>query len=185
MPTALWIVIFAALALLVYVIWIYNRLVRNRNMVREGWSGIDVQLRRRADLVPNLVESVKAYAAHEQRTLEEVTSLRRQALDAKSVTDHAVAERALSGALGRLLAVAEAYPDLKADANFRELQAELSEIEDHLQMARRYYNGTAREMNILAESFPSNLVARQFGFGIEPYFELEDRADAEPPRVQF
>jgi LemA protein len=180
-----WIAIAVVVVVLVYAINIYNKLVRNRNMTKEGWSGIDVQLRRRYDLIPNLLETVKGYASHEKGVFEEVTKLRAAGMNAGSITDQVQAEKALTGALGRLFAVAEAYPDLKADANFRSLQEELSEIEDHLQMARRYYNGTARELNILVESFPSVLVAKSFGFTTEPYYEIGDPAAAAVPKVAF
>ena len=142
-PTRLgWIVLAVVVALAVYAIVIYNRLVRLRNMVREGFSGVDVQLRRRTDLVPNLVETVKAYAAHERGVLEEVTATRASSIAATDVHGQAAAARALQAALGRLFALAEAYPQLKADRNFLELQTQLADIEDQLQMARRYYNGT-------------------------------------------
>jgi LemA protein len=137
-----WIVLAVVVALAVYAIVIYNRLVRLRNMVREGFSGVDVQLRRRTDLVPNLVETVKAYAAHERGVLEEVAATRASSIAASDVHGQAAAARALQAALGRLFALAEAYPQLKADKNFLELQTQLADIEDQLQMARRYYNGT-------------------------------------------
>ncbi len=145
----------------VYVVSLYNRLVKARQMAKEGWSGIDVQLKRRADLVPNLVETVKGYMTHERETLEAVTRMRAQvgAVPAGDVEGRAKAEGLLGQAIGRLLAVAENYPDLKASANFNQLQGELSGLENEIQMARRYYNGAARELNVLVESFPSNLVA--------------------------
>jgi LemA protein len=153
--------------------------------VREGWSGVDVQLRRRTDLVVSLVETVKGYAAHERGLFEEVAAKRSSSIAADNVRGQATAEAALQGALGRLLAVAEAYPELKANQNFLELQHQLSDIEDQLQMARRYYNGTVRNLNISIQSFPNNLLAGLFGFKPEPFFELEDRADAAPPMVAF
>jgi LemA protein len=180
-----WIVAAVVLAVLLYGILAFNRLVRLRNLVREGWSGIDVQLRRRTDLVPNLVETVKAYAAHERGVFEEVTRGRAQSIAADSVGRQATAERALSGSLDRLLAVAEAYPQLKADRNFLELQGQLAEIEDQLQMARRYYNGAARNLNISIQSFPDVLVARALAFHEAPYFELESRAEAAAPQIAF
>jgi LemA protein len=188
MSTNAWIavaVVVIVLAILLYLISTYNHLVRNRNLTREGWSGISVQLRRRVDLIPNLVETVKAYAAHEKGIFEDISARRAMSMQASSVTDQVQAEKALSGALGRLFAVAEAYPDLKADANYRGLQEELSSIEDQIQMARRYYNGAARELNILVESFPSVLVAGAFGFKTEPYFELADPSEAAVPHVSF
>src|SRR5262249_28489428 len=153
-----------AAAIAVYVVAMYNRLVRQRNMVREGWSGIDVQLKRRTDLIPNLVETVKAYAAHERGVLDDVTAKRASSIAADDVRQQVAAERALQGSLGRLFAVAEAYPDLKANANFLALQQQLAEIEDQLQMARRYYNGTVRNLNISIQSFPNNLLAGLLGF---------------------
>jgi LemA protein len=180
-----WIIAAVAAAVVIYVIVIFNSLVRQRNLVREGWSGIDVQLKRRTDLVPNLVETVKAYAAHERTVLDEVTQSRATSIAADNVAGQASAERALQGALGRLFAVAEAYPQLKADKNFLELQQQLAEIEDQLQMARRYYNGTARNLNIGIQSFPANLMAGLLGFREQPFFELEDRAQAAAPSVAF
>ena len=169
----------------VYVVFYYNRLVRTRNMLQEGWSGIDVQLRRRADLVPNLIETVKGYAAHEHGIFEDLADKRAQSLTANTVTGQVAAEQAMQGALGRLFAVAEAYPELKADANFRQLQTELEQIEDQLQLARRYYNGVAREMNTRVQSFPGNLVAARFGFTSASYFELGDEAARAAPKVAF
>jgi LemA protein len=180
-----WIVAAIVLAVLLYAIIVFNRLVRLRNLVREGWSGIDVQLRRRTDLVPNLVETVKAYAAHERGLFEEVTQRRASSIAANSVGGQATAEQALSGSLNRLMAVAEAYPQLKADGNFLELQKQLAEIEDQLQMSRRYYNGAARDLNIRIQSFPDVAVARSLGFKEEPYFELDSRTQAEVPQIAF
>ena len=142
-----WMIAAVVVMVVIYAIVVFNRFIRQRNVVREGWSGIDVQLRRRTDLVPNLVETVKAYAAHERSLFEDVTKNRASSIAASDVGGQATAERALSGALGRLMAVAEAYPQLKADKNFLDLQARLSEVEDQIQMARRYYNGTVRNLN--------------------------------------
>ena len=180
-----WIVGAFVVLLLVYAIVVFNRLIRQRNVVREGWSGIDVQLRRRTDLVPNLVETVKAYAAHERGLLEDVTRQRASSIAASDVGGQAAAERALSGSLGRLMALAEAYPQLKADKNFLDLQDELANVEDQIQMARRYYNGTVRNLNISIQSFPDVLLARALGFNEEPFFELEDRAEGAAPQVAF
>jgi len=184
---ATWIVLTLLIALSVYAIFLYNTLVKKRQMTEEGWSGIDVQLKRRANLVPNLVETVKAYAAHEKDALENVTSLRTAAagLPAGDVAGRAQAEGALGQALGRLFAVAEAYPDLKASQNFADLHQSLDEIEDAIQMARRYYNGAVRGLNVSVESFPSNLIAGQFGFEKAEYFEIEDEAERAVPKVQF
>ncbi len=180
-----WIAAAIALAVFLYAIFVFNRLVRQRNTVREGWSGIDVQLRRRTDLVPNLVETVKAYAAHERSVFEEVTQRRASSIAASGVDGQATAERALSGSLGRLMAVAEAYPELKANTNFLELQGQLAEIEDQIQLSRRYYNGAARNLNISIQSFPDVLVARTLGFNEVPYFELDNRAQGEAPQIAF
>ncbi len=176
----------AILALLtLWFIRIYNKLVRNRNLVEEGWSGIDVQLKKRADLVPNLVETVKGYVGHERELLENVTKYRVQAQQAQDMEGKSKAEGLLSQALGRLFAVAEAYPDLKANQNFVELQHALAEVESSLEMSRRYYNGCVRNMNILVESFPSNLVASLFRFSKADFFELEEPAERIVPEVRF
>lgn len=170
-----------------YAIMVYNSLVKARQMVREAWSGIDVQLKRRSNLIPNLVETVKGYASHEAETLEEVTKMRTAAgaVDRSDVAGRSAAEGMLGMALGRLMAVAEAYPDLKANENFRDLQASLETVEDEIQMSRRYYNGTARDLNTKVESFPSNLVAGQFGFRQADYFEIENAAERAVPTVDF
>jgi len=170
-----------------YIVFIYNGLVRSRQMAEEAWSGIDVQLKRRADLIPNLIETVKGYAAHEKTTLEEVVALRNkaQAIPAGDVAGRAQAEGLLGQALGRVMALAEAYPDLKANQNFSELQASLETMESEIQMARRYYNGAARDLNVKVESFPSNLVAGQFGFAKREYFEIANEADRAVPSVKF
>jgi LemA protein len=183
MYIALGIVAIAAL----YLIFVYNGLVRARQMAEEAWSGIDVQLKRRADLIPNLIETVKGYAAHEKGTFEEVVKLRNQAqaVPAGDVAGRAQAEGLLSQALGKLFALAEAYPDLKANQNFSELQASLETIESEIQMARRYYNGSARDLNIKVESFPANLVAGPFGFSKREYFEIDNEADRAVPTVKF
>jgi LemA protein len=175
--------IFALLAL--WFIRIYNKLVRNRNLVEEGWSGIDVQLKKRADLVPNLVETVKGYVGHERELLENVTKYRVQAQQAQDMEGKSKAEGLLSQALGRLFAVAEAYPDLKANQNFVELQHALAEIEGSIEMSRRYYNGCVRNMNILVESFPSNIVASTFRFSKADFFEMEEPAERIVPEVRF
>jgi LemA protein len=154
-------------------------------MVEEGWSGIDVQLKRRADLIPNLLETVKGYAAHEKGVLEEVTRARAAAVSAQGVDAAGQAENVLTSALRQLFAVAEAYPELKADANFRELQTQLAEIEDDIQKSRRYYNGAVRQLNTAVEVFPSNLVATQFRFQRAEYFEIEDPHSREVPKVDF
>src|SRR5882757_7485116 len=180
-----WIIIAVLAAIALYAIVVFNRLTRQRNMVREGWSGIDVQLKRRTDLVPNLVETVKAYAAHERGVFEDVAAKRASSIAADSVHGQAAAEQALHGALGRLFAVAEAYPELKANQNYLDLQQQLAAIEDQLQMARRYYNGTVRNLNISIQSFPNNVMAGALGFRLEPFFELEERSAAAAPTVAF
>lgn len=182
-----YIAIIILIAIAVYAIVIYNGLVKARQMVREAWSGIDVQLKRRADLIPNLIETVKGYASHEKDTLAEVTEMRTRAQGVPSgdVVGRAVAEDMLSQALGKLFAVAEAYPDLKANDNFRDLQNSLEEMETEIQMARRYYNGAARDLNVQVESFPSNMVANTFKFHQVDYFEIENDADRAVPKVDF
>ncbi len=177
-----WIILAVVVAALVYAIVVYNRLVRTRQMSEEAWSGIDVQLKRRSDLVPNLVDSVKGYAAHERSVLQEVTELRdaARALPADDIARRGQAEGALSAALGRLFAVAENYPDLKASANFLQLQQQLSDLENEIQMARRYYNGAVRNLNVLVQSFPSSLIAGMFGVAQRDYFELAANEGALP-----
>lgn len=170
----LWIYIVIALALIgLFLLWLYNSLVRARNMVDESWSGVDVQLKRRRDLIPNLVETVKAYAAHEAQTLQAVTDQRAAAQAAAQAgpARAAAAENQLTRGIGGLFAVAEAYPDLKADANFRQLAGELSNIEDNVAGARSIYNSNARLYNDKVQSFPANLFAGAFGFHARTYFE--------------
>ena len=171
-------------ALAVYFIYAYNALIKKRNFVAEGWSGIDVQLRRRADLVPNLVETVKGYAAHEDRLFRDLSELRARSISGGSVNEQSSVGQAMSAALGRLLAIAEAYPELKADANFRDLQDKLAGIEDEIQLSRRYYNGAVRNLNTMIESFPSNLVANAFRFTKAEFFEIGDEAARQVPRVE-
>jgi LemA protein len=171
-----WIAVAVLAAIGLYAIVVFNRLIRARNLVREGWSGIDVQLVRRSDLIPNLVETVKGYAGHERTLFAEIAQKRTQALNTTGVTGRAAAEQDLQASVRRMLAVAEAYPELKASQNFLELQKQLAELEDQLQLARRYYNGTVRDYNIEIQSFPDLLLARVFGFREEPYFETDDTA---------
>jgi LemA protein len=180
-----WIVLAVAAAVIIYAVVIFNSLVRSRQMANEAWSGIDVQLKRRGELVPNLVESVKGYAAHERELLQRVTELRNaaQALPSADVERRAEVESALSLAVKRIMALAEAYPDLKASANFLELQQELSRLEDEIQMARRYYNGAVRNLNTLIESVPSNVVAGAFRFERRKFFELADATEGAVPQV--
>ncbi|WP_295124812.1 LemA family protein [uncultured Chitinophaga sp.] len=179
------IVILVLGVLLVWIVSLYNRLVARRNSVKESWSGIDVSLKKRYDLVPNLVETVKGYARHEQETLAKVTSFRTASVNAVTPGEKAEAAAGLTRALGSLMAVAEAYPDLKANTNFLQLQDELAGIENNLESARRYYNGTVRENNNLVESFPSNIIAGMFGFKTSPFFEIDNTAHRERPDVSF
>jgi LemA protein len=182
-----WIVLGLIVAVGGYAVIIYNQLVKNRQLVEEGWSGIDVQLKRRADLIPNLLETVKGYMTHERETLQAVTEARAAVQAAGNATpaERGQLEGVLSGALGRLFAVAEAYPDLKANTNFLEFQAALQTVEDEIQLSRRYYNGTVRNLNIAVDSFPSNIVANSFGFIKAEYFELENELDRAVPEVKF
>nr|WP_306263811.1 LemA family protein [Pararhizobium sp. IMCC3301] len=170
-----------------YLIVSYNGLVKARQMAKEAWSGIDVQLKRRANLIPNLVETVKGYATHEMETFSWVTELRARAgqVDDDDVSGRAQSEAMLGDALVKLMAVAEAYPELKANQNFQDLQQQLSEIEGEIQMSRRYYNGAARALNVKVESFPSNLIANNFGFAQMDYFEIENATDRAVPEVSF
>ena len=168
-----------------WVVLIYNKLIKNRNLVQEGWSGIDVQLKRRANLIPNLLETVKGYMAHERGLIEDVTKLRVEALDAKPPAEKGRTEGLLGTALGKLFAVAENYPELKANENFIELHKSLDEVEEQIQLSRRYYNGAVRNMNILIESFPSNLIAQSFRFTQAEFFQLDDDAERAVPGVSF
>lgn len=168
-----------------YAIGIYNRLVKLKNLVAEAWSGIDVQLKKRYDLIPNLVETVKGYAAHEKETFENVTRARTAAQQANTVEGHQAAENKLNDALMNLFAVAERYPDLKANANFLDLQDKLAGVEGDIEKARRYYNGNVRDQNTLIETFPSNVIANAFGFTKSAFFDLEDQAEKQAPSVKF
>ena len=170
-----------------WVVFAYNRFVTFVNRVKEAWADIDVQLKRRYDLIPNLVASVKGYAAHEAGTLQKVTDARTKAMGASTVAEHAEAENMLTGALKSLFAVSEAYPDLKANTNFIELQRELSDTENKIQAARRFYNGVVQELSVALESFPSNLIGKAFGFMARDYFELgaDEQAAKNPVKVSF
>ena len=179
------IVIALVVIFLLYGVSIYNRLVKLRNLVQEAWSSIDVMLKKRHDLIPNLVETVKGYATHERETLENVTRARNLAVGANSVETKEAAEKNLNQAMMNLFAVAEQYPDLKANANFQQLQSELTSIENDIEKSRRYYNGTVRENNTLVESFPSNIIANMYKFEKSPFFELENVAEREVPTVKF
>lgn len=167
-----------------FVVFVYNGLVRLRNRIEGAWSQVDVQLQRRYDLIPNLVETVKAYAAHERSVFDEVSRARAGAIGASGVADQAKAENMVTSALRSLFAVAEAYPELEADANFRALQEELSGTEGRIAYARQYYNDSVQAYNTKVESFPSMLIARQFGFAEREYFEADDTSRG-PVRVEF
>lgn len=163
----------------------YNGFVRAKAHLDEGWSGINVQLKRRYDLIPNLVAVVKQYSVHEKEVLENITKMRSISMGATSITDKAAAEAGLSGALKTLFAVAENYPDLKANQNFMSLQKDLTTLEEELQLARRYYNGTARNYNTAVNIFPSRIVAGLTGFAPVPYFELDHEDERKAPQVKF
>jgi len=180
-----WLFLIALAVVIALFIGLYNRLVRLRQGARAAWSDIDAQLKRRADLVGNLVETVKGSAAHEERTLMDVTRARAAAGIAREPGARAEAENGLTQALRSLFAVAEAYPDLKANQSFIGLQAELSQLEIDTLAARRYYNAVVRDLNAAIESFPSNLMAGLGGFRAMTFFELQDAADRTPPRVSF
>ena len=183
------IIILILVGLVVFVGLIYilmrNSIIASRNRVDEAWSGIDVQLKRRHDLVPNMVEAVKGYATHEQKTFENVTKARSQAQDARGVQETAQAENALTAALGQLRVVAEQYPDLRATENFQKLQNTLSELEDEIQASRRIYNSNVQSYNTKIQQFPMSIVANQGGFAAREFFEVSDAADREVPEVSF
>ena len=178
------VIVLILLAGLTFVL-IRNSMIGARNKVDEAWSGIDVQLKRRHDLVPNLVETVKGYATHEQKTFENVTAARADAMKAGSVEATQEAEAKLSGALTDLRAVAEQYPDLRATENFQQLQRDLNEIEDEIQASRRIYNSNVQSYNTKIQQFPASIVANQGGFTDKEFFEIEDAADREVPEVSF
>lgn len=190
-----WILIGVVAVVLGYGVAIYNKFIKLTQRVKEAWADIDVQLKRRYDLIPNLIETVKGYAAHERETLESVTQARTTAtqthIDTSSITAEQMAamsgaEAQLSGALGKLIAIAENYPDLKANSNFVELQRELSDTENKIQASRRFYNGNVRDLNISLQSFPSNMIGNMFKFKAEPFFELEENSvEREPVKVSF
>jgi len=181
-----WILLIIALVIVIWPIAIYNSLIRLRNRVNEAWSDIEVhQLKRRYDLIPNLVETVKGYASHEKGIFENVTAARAQAISAKGFNERAKAEDALSNTLKTLFAVAENYPDLKANANFLDLQRELADTENKIQAARRFYNSNVLEFNTKIETFPSNIVANIFKFQKAEFFETKEAVEKEPVRVNF
>lgn len=188
MSTTMWIVLGVLALLVVFAIYIYNSLVTLNQRVKEAWSDITVQLKRRYDLIPNLVESVKGYAKHEKKVFENVTKARANALNAQGPAETAKAENMFEQALKSLFAVAEAYPALRATENFQQLQAELVDTEDKIQAARRFYNGSVRDLNTKIQQFPNNLFAGILGFKQREYFELDEAANSavqEPVKVDF
>lgn len=181
---AIFILVGVVVLVVLWAILTYNGLVSRRAMVAEGWSGIDAQLKRRADLIPNLVETVKGYAAHERQTFDELTKMRSEA-GSQDPAQRAQTESAITAAIGKVMAVAEAYPDLKASANFQSLQKDLSDLEDQIQLARRYYNGAVRNLNVAVQQFPSNLIANMGGFTAAQFFQLDSPAERTAPKVSF
>ena len=183
-----WIIIAVIVALLLLIIYIYNSLVRAKVRVDEAWSDITVQLKRRYDLIPNLVETVKGYAKHERKVFTEVTKARTEALKAKTVGEAAQADNMFQAALKSLFAVAEAYPQLRATENFQQLQSDVTDTEDKIQAARRFYNGSVRDLNIKIQTFPNNIFAGILGFKIREFFDVEENQRAqvnEPVKVDF
>ncbi|MCR4283904.1 MAG: LemA family protein [Parcubacteria group bacterium] len=181
----IYIVVAVIVIILAWIVAIYNGFIKLVNRTREAWSDIEVQMKRRYDLIPNLIETVKGYATHEKRVLEEVTEARVRAMNSGGIKEKGEAENMLSGTLKTLFAVSENYPDLKANANFLELQRELSDTENKIQSARRFYNGNVRDLNIKIESFPSNIIASLFKFQKKEFFELEEEAAKDPVKVSF
>ncbi len=180
-----WILVGIIAAVIVWLVSTYNRLVSLKNRSAEGWSDIDVQLKRRHDLIPNLVETVKGYAKHEEVVFAKVTAARTAAMGAQGMAERGQAENMLTGALKSLFAVAEAYPDLKASANFLKLQDELSDTENKIQASRRFYNSMVRDLNTAIESFPSNVIANAFKFVPREFFEIENEAERQNVKVSF
>lgn len=183
--TLLQIILIIVAVIVLWIIFTYNRLITLKNRAKEAWADIDVQLKRRYDLIPNLVETVKGYAAHERELFERVTEARTRAMGAQTIKEHSEAENFLSQTLKSLFAVAENYPQLRASENFLELQRELTDTEDKIQAARRFYNGNVRDLNIKIESFPANTVAAIFRFQKMEFFEIEEAAEREPVKVSF
>lgn len=179
------VIVVVVVLIVLWVVSIFNRLVRLKNQTDEAWSDIDVQLKRRYDLIPNLVETVKGYATHEKSLLENVTKARTEAMGAKSFEDRAAKENALSETLKSLFAVAENYPTLKANENFAKLQDELAGTEDKIEASRRFYNGNVRDFNIAIETFPSSIVAGMFHYAKRQLFQLAEKAESEPIKVDF
>lgn len=175
----------AGIVLIAWTIFTFNRLVREKNLMREAWSGIDVQLKRRANLIPNLVEVVTGYGDYERTVLANITALRTRNEQADDLKQREAGENALTDQLRGLFALAESYPDLKANRNFLALQEQIAEIEDQLQFARRYYNGAVRNYNIRTQSFPSHLVAKCFGYRPAEFFQIETATDRGAPKVEM
>ncbi|MEI8143055.1 MAG: LemA family protein [Candidatus Berkelbacteria bacterium] len=180
-----WIVIIVIALVLIIVVSGYNKLVTLNIRSQEAWSDIDVQMKRRYDLIPNLIETVKGYAKHEKTVFEDVTKARAEALSAKGVVEKGKAENVMEGALKSIFAVAEAYPELKANENFIDLQRELTDTEDKIQASRRFYNANVRDLNISIQAFPSNIIAGMFGFAPKELFELEQAEAKEPVVAKF
>lgn len=185
MTPILWGILGAIVLLALWLVAMYNGLVTLKNRVDEAWSDIDVQLKRRYDLIPNVIETVKGYATHERELFEKVTKARTAAMGAKSVKEHEQAENMLSGTLKTLFAVSENYPDLKANQNFLSLQDELADTENKIQASRRFYNGNVRDFNTKLQSFPTNMFASMFNFAAREFFEIEEAAQRETPQVKF
>ncbi len=183
--TILWIILAIFVVFILWIIFTYNGLVKFRNRAKEAWADIDVQLKRRYNLIPNLIQTVKGYATHEREVFEKVTEARTKAMGAKTLEEHTETENALSGTLKSLFAVSENYPQLRASENFLELQRELRDTEDKIQAARRFYNGNVRDLNIKIESFPDNVIANIFKFKQMELFELEEPEKREPIQVKF
>jgi len=183
--TNYYLLLIIVVAILLWLVLTYNRFITLRNRAKEAWADIDVQLRRRYDLIPNLVETVKGYATHERELFERVTEARTRAMGAQTVKEHSQAENFLTEALKILFAVAENYPQLRASENFLELQRELTDTEDKIQAARRFYNTNVRDLNIKIESFPADIVAKIFNFAKIEFFEIEETAAREPIKVKF
>jgi LemA protein len=186
--TALYIILGIVVVIIIAVISLYNGLIRLKNRVNEAWSDIDVQLKRRYDLIPNLIETVKGYAAHERETLEKVINARNAAMAAQSTGDakaQGEAENALSGTLKSIFALAESYPDLKANQNFLELQRELSDTENKIQSSRRFYNGNVRDFNTKIQTFPNNIIAGWLKFSERKFFEIENEEERKNVKVEF
>lgn len=185
MNIILWIILGVVALAVIWLVFVYNGLITLRNRTQEAWSDIDVQLKRRYDLIPNLIETVKGYAAHEKQLFENVTKARSEAMQAQGAAAKAKAENMLTQTLKSLFAVAENYPNLRASENFAKLQDELSDTENKIQASRRFYNGNARDFNIKTEVFPNNLVANSMGFKKFEFFEIEEGTEREPVQVKF